>query len=127
MLEEHPSLVQRLYNLAPIARHPQADADGKHFDIDRVFAPGPDGFRVRYPRYWLRRALDDGAAFADDELSSAFDALDALLQRPDLCLELRLEEGDVLFVNNTRVLHGRRAFTDPPDARGRLLLRALID
>jgi hypothetical protein len=60
-----------------------------------------------------RRHLDEGmAAYPDlvDRASrAALDSLLALLDRPDFRTEVALAPGDLLIVDNSRVLHGRTA------------------
>lgn len=127
MLAEAPELARRLYEGAPLARHPDFDPDPTHYDVDSVFSVIDRNLRVRYPRYWLRRAMDIGIGPIDGDLQDACDLLDGLLERADVFVEIALEPGDVLFINNTRILHGRSAFRDTDGSGGRMLLRALID
>jgi hypothetical protein len=124
---EAPALAQRLYEEAPIARHPAFDPDPAHYDVDSVFSLVDDQLRVRYPRYWMRRALDAGVGPVDDHLRAAYDHLDDVLARPESSAEISLEPGDALFINNIKVLHGRTAFRDAGDGASRTMLRALID
>lgn len=45
--------------------------------------------------------------------------LDSVMERPDLSLFMRLEPGDIQFVNNFITLHGRTAFVDDEGDPGR--------
>ncbi|MFI2663542.1 TauD/TfdA family dioxygenase [Micromonospora carbonacea] len=56
---------------------------------------------------------------------AALDALDALLDDPRRQTRLRLEPGQMIFINNRTLLHGRTEFTDAPDGK-RLMLRTWI-
>lgn len=57
----------------------------------------------------------------------ALDALDAVLDRPDLQTHIRLSPGQLAVVNNRTVVHGRTPFEDEPGSpHGRLLLRTWI-
>jgi len=55
----------------------------------------------------------------------ALDAMLALATDPEFALEMRLETGDLQFVNNYTVLHSRTGWRDPPGEpeRKRLMLR----
>lgn len=54
----------------------------------------------------------------------AMDRFDEMLQRPDLCYNMRLEKGDIQLLNNHCVLHSRTEYVDFPDpAEKRHLLR----
>ena len=54
----------------------------------------------------------------------ALDLFDALLDDPELHLEMKLEPGDMQFIHNHQLLHDRTAFADWPEpGRRRHLLR----
>jgi alpha-ketoglutarate-dependent taurine dioxygenase len=78
---------------------------------------------------YQRRYIDSAQRFAgaprlDDRQRAALDAFDAVLDDPELHLEMDLEPGDVQLVHNHQLLHDRTAFVDDPDpARRRHLLR----
>jgi hypothetical protein len=44
------------------------------------------------------------------------DALDTFVADPQNRVEMRLEPGDMQFINNYHVLHGRRSYVDDPDS-----------
>lgn len=78
---------------------------------------------------YQRRYIDSTARFPAaprlaDRQRAALDAFDAVLDDPDLHLEMDLAPGDVQLVHNHQLLHDRTAFVDDPDpARRRHLLR----
>lgn len=78
---------------------------------------------------YQRRYIDSAARFPaaprlGDRQRAALDAFDAVLDDPELHLEMDLEPGDVQLVHNHQLLHDRTAFVDDPDpARRRHLLR----
>jgi TfdA family taurine catabolism dioxygenase TauD len=80
---------------------------------------------VVYQRRYIESAQRfDGAPKLDDRQRAALDAFDAVLDDPELHLEMDLEPGDVQLVHNHQLLHDRTAFVDDPDpARRRHLLR----
>jgi gamma-butyrobetaine dioxygenase len=55
----------------------------------------------------LRLAPDDLIAFYD-----SYRAFAEVIARPELQLTFRLEPGDCLIFDNTRLLHSRTAFSD---------------
>jgi hypothetical protein len=83
----------------------------------------------RITAIYQRRYIDSAQRFAeaprlDDRTRAALDAFDAVLDDPELHLEMDLEPGDVQLVHNHQLLHDRTAFVDDPDpARRRHLLR----
>lgn len=78
---------------------------------------------------YQRRYIESAARFPDaprlgERQRAALDAFDAVLDDPELHLEMDLEPGDVQLVHNHQLLHDRTAFVDDPDpARRRHLLR----
>lgn len=65
--------------------------------------------RIRYYRHQIDNAVSRGAHLSDPA-RAAIEGLDRVLDRADLSCRFRLEDGDILFLDNTRVLHGRTGF-----------------
>jgi Taurine catabolism dioxygenase TauD, TfdA family len=81
----------------------------------------------RYGSYILRK----GASSAGGELTAgqlkALDLFEEVTQRPELVLRHTLRRGELVWMNNYRVLHGREDFKDEPGAgRARLLRRVWV-
>jgi hypothetical protein len=109
LLEHHPDLLELLY---------------RGFEWDRLGEEGPhdtptSGYRVpvfseadglvscRYNRFWMAAAIRrDDSRWATEE-KAALDALDEALHTNRL--DVDFVEGDIQFVNNYVVLHGRDA------------------
>ncbi len=77
---------------------------------------------------YVRGYVDRAVAAGDVKLSAtekaAVEAFTAFSNHPDLCLHMLLEPGDMQFVNNRTMLHGRAHFEDFPEKeRRRHLLR----
>jgi hypothetical protein len=79
---------------------------------------GPTGDRlfVRYIRPFIQASQRhaDAPRLTDLQLE-AMDAYDALINDPDNQVEMALRPGDIQFVNNYHVLHGRRRYVDDTD------------
>ena len=75
------------------------------------------GRTFRYMRYWIEK----GQAQANRPLSSrqvaALNILDEALVSEQNLVRLRLKRGDMLWVNNRTVAHGRESFFDTPGNR----------
>jgi hypothetical protein len=80
---------------------------------------------VIYQRRYIESAQRfPGAPRLTERTRRALDAFDAVLDDPDLHVEMDLAPGDVQLVHNHQLLHDRTAFVDDPDpARRRHLLR----
>lgn len=79
--------------------------------------------QIRYYRSQIDSAVENGAPITPTALA-AMDALDAVLDRADLQARFHLDPGDILFMDNTRALHGRTGFSDISD---RLMYRIRIE
>ncbi|HUV18336.1 MAG TPA: TauD/TfdA family dioxygenase [Ilumatobacteraceae bacterium] len=79
---------------------------------------GPTGDRlfVRYIRPFIQASQRHTHAPRLTDLQvEAMDAYDALINDPDNQVEMALRPGDIQFVNNFHVLHGRRRYVDDTD------------
>lgn len=83
-------------------------------------------FEFRYMRYWIVEGQKELGRPLDEHELEALDVLDEVLLRPEYQASFRLKPGDMLFVNNTHLAHGRTAYRDVP-AGGRLLWRMWLD
>ncbi|MEU6275760.1 TauD/TfdA family dioxygenase [Streptomyces populi] len=82
---------------------------------------------VRYLRDYIEigHRRPDIAPLTEDQIR-AFDALDALLDNPELRSQDRLGEGEMIFIDNRWTLHGRVEFRDSEHGHQRLMLRTWI-
>ena len=88
-------------------------------------AAGDD--EIRYYRSQLERPLHDGTTDLSPEHLAAIDELDAVLEQSQLFHQLVLRAGEVLFMHNRKVLHGRKGFSgDSKRHFRRLRLRARV-
>ncbi|MEI7444748.1 MAG: TauD/TfdA family dioxygenase [Burkholderiales bacterium] len=79
----------------------------------------------RYARSYIAGAADRlGLPLTPDE-RAALDAFDAAARRDDLAALMDFEPGDVQWLDNLAVLHGRTAFEDGPDPAERRYLYRL--
>jgi hypothetical protein len=101
------------------------DPAGRRTVLRRVLAPVDDGWVVTYARDYI----DEGHRQTDvpplaREQVAALDSLDAALER-SLRISYRQQAGELLIVDNRRMLHGRSAYADAA-LPGRLLLRTWL-
>jgi hypothetical protein len=125
---EHPACLPALY---------------EGFEWDRLEEQGPaeaptTGYRVpvfserdgrvscRYNRYWMTKAIQRTRDRLPDETWALFNLFDELAH--EVRLEVDVGPGDIQFVNNYTVLHGRDAHDVVDDEdRKRLLMRIWLD
>jgi alpha-ketoglutarate-dependent taurine dioxygenase len=79
----------------------------------------PDGLLFRYLRYWIEAGHRKAGVPLTAEQVGALDALDEVLNRPQLRAEFDLWPGDMYFLNNRWLLHNRTAFEDRPQPERR--------
>ena len=72
---------------------------------------------MRYIRPYIQASQrhDDCPRLTAEQLA-AMDAYDAYVYDPDYRVEMTFEPGDIQFVNNYHVLHGRNAYEDDVEA-----------
>lgn len=131
MLAEHPDLLSVLYQPFPFSLPPFRDKEGNReaawCDIP-VFSRAGEGFASYYTRQYVTETQRrPGVPRLTEEQEAALDAVDEIIARPGVPLQMELRPGDVQLINNLHILHARSAYTDDaPDGsrdRGRLLLR----
>lgn len=108
-----------------LGEHGDGEAPSTGYRVP-VFSRAGDAVSCRYNRYWMAAAAKragDGFSAADADVLDLFDEI-AHESRHDL----EFEPGDVQFVNNYKVLHGRDEHTlEPDEQRKRLLMRIWLD
>ncbi len=127
-----------------LVKHPEAlEALYQGFEWDRLDEQGEEegpttGYRVpvfserdghvscRYNRFWMSKAITRSRDRLPDETWELFNLFDSVAD--DIRLEVDFQPGDVQFINNYVVLHGRDAHEEVPDeAAKRLLMRIWVD
>lgn len=123
ILAEHPELLTELYRELPNDRRGEEAEGQAPWTSLPVFSRTGDCFAARYVRRFIEGSQrHDGAPRLTAAQVGVLDALDALLERPGLSLDMELRRGDLQLINNFHILHARSAFHDG-GGRGRLLLR----
>jgi Taurine catabolism dioxygenase TauD, TfdA family len=119
-LRERPDLLARL-------RLPfWWDRQAEHAPGDVAYSRQPvfweEGGRVlaRYYDDYVRKGCVLAGAPLDDLGAAALDAMREAIEAADSWVELRLERGQLLYVNNRQIAHSRTAFRDD-DARRHLM------
>jgi Taurine catabolism dioxygenase TauD, TfdA family len=132
MKAHHPELAARLEE--EIVREIITPGDAKSVELIRqnrfpVFCLGRYGqpFTFRYMRYWIETGHQKAELELDSRLLQALDKLDSLLESHEYVFRFRLERGDMFFINNHTLAHGRTDYEDFEEAhRRRLLVRTWV-
>jgi hypothetical protein len=126
MMAERPDLVAVLYEPFIFSRQGEEAPEEAPYYASPIFSVRNGHFACRHVRNHIKGAQ---ATFEDIPRltalqTEALDYFDAVLARPEVRLEMRLQPGDMQFLNNHIVLHSRTQYEDWPEPeRKRLLFR----
>ena len=129
LVRTRPDLAAVLFQPLPYDfRGEQREGSRPYYDVppfSRCTGPSGDRLFVRYIRPYIQASQrHPDAPRLTAEQVEAMDAYDALVNDPDNRVEMALQPGDIQFVNNYHVLHGRRSYVDDvPAGRVRWLKR----
>jgi hypothetical protein len=124
MLERDPKLVAVLYDEIAIGRLREQHEGEPSYVMQPVFAVENGMFGAFYNRAMINQAQElDAAPKLTSAQLAAIEMLEEVSNDPSLRFQHLLEVGDLLFIENNRVLHGRSDFEDhdEPDQRRHLL------
>jgi hypothetical protein len=123
---ERPDLLKLLYD-GYVFRRREIDAEhGSGVLVRRVsiFAQTGDEVSVFLSGDYPNRAVAAGDAVMTPEQREALDEIQRIAASPDTYLDMSIGEGDIQFLNNRLMLHGRTGYEDHHEmARRRHLLR----
>lgn len=125
LLASRPDLVETLYGPFHYDCREEEHPDGGPY-YTRVAASVCEGrLSLRHNSGYARTAQrHPGCPRLTDEQRAVLDEIDRLAQRHDIHFQVRLEAGDMLFLDNYQVMHARTAFEDHPEPeRKRHLMR----
>jgi hypothetical protein len=126
LLEERPDLLEALYGKY-VFRRMERDAefgDGALVREVVIFSRASGEFSCNVSGSYPRRAVAAGDAVMTQRQSEALDALKRIAASPEFYVDMTIGEGDIQFVNNRTILHGRTGYEDWPEvAQRRHLMR----
>jgi len=127
VLATRPDLIDTYYRPFNFDCRDEEHPDGGPFYTRVLASVGPDGrFSLRHNSGYAKSAasrFEECEPLTDDQ-RELLDLVDRLTHDPGLHAEFRLEQGDIVLINNYVVAHSRRAFEDHDDPdRKRHLLR----
>ena len=113
LVREHPDLAAALYDPMPYdARGEQAEGTRAFYAIP-AFTEHADRLFVRFiPQYILASQRHDDAPRLSAEARTAIATVSEMANDPDFNVYMDLQPGEMQFINNYHVLHGRTAYED---------------
>ena len=117
LVEADPGLASLLYDDLPYDFRAEERAGGTPFYHMPVFSEHGNRLFVRYIRPYIEASQrhDDAPRLTDGQ-RAAMNAYDVFVHDADNRVEMTFAPGDIQFVNNYHVLHGRKAYADEADA-----------
>lgn len=127
VLRSRPDLIDTYYKPFNFDCRDEEHPDGGPFYTRVLASVGPDGrFSLRHNSGYAKSAaarFEECEPLTDDQVE-LLDLVDLLAFDPKISLRTKLEEGDIILINNYAVAHSRAAFEDHEDPeRKRHLLR----
>jgi hypothetical protein len=130
LLETRPDLLRTLYG-EWVFRRMELDAElGNGQLVKRVviFSREAGEFTCNTSGSYPRRAVAAGDAVMTDLQLEALAEVQNIASSPEFYLDMSIGEGDIQFLNNRLLLHGRTGFEDWPEvARRRHLYRLWVE
>ena len=128
MLKKHKHFLEMLYEQFYFDKRRGEYEPGKPLtSVKPIFAYNGNQLKCRY----IRDYLNDGHKIQNIPLSKeqneALDIFDKIIHDENLAITYVLQQNDMVFFNNDRVMHGRTSFEDFEDIeKKRLMVRAWI-
>ncbi|MGB1631046.1 MAG: TauD/TfdA family dioxygenase [Acidimicrobiales bacterium] len=116
LAESDPELAAVLYEGLPYDYRGEQPDGGKPYYHIPAFTRHGDRLFIRYiPQFVLASQRHDTTPRLTEMQLAAMKAYSALVDDPEHWVEMRFQPGDMQFVNNYHVLHGRREYEDDPE------------
>lgn len=125
LLEHAPEVVEVLNQPFHFDRRGDLGPNGEKTAVKPVFFREGNDIGVTYLREYIETGHShEGIPNLTSYQKKALDALDEILADPSFHVRGFLNPGDIIFVNNKRIIHGRTSFKNGLDeSQTRLLLR----
>jgi len=122
ILARHPDYLPPLYEGVPYI-HIEEAGEMRSWK-EPVFSVTDGVLSCSIRRNTVQKAIERSGMTMTPLETAALEYFDSVAEDPDLVLEMDLQPGDIQFVNNYTILHGRSAFADDPaPGRNRHLVR----
>ncbi|MBT3767815.1 MAG: TauD/TfdA family dioxygenase [Rhodospirillaceae bacterium] len=112
LLERYPEHLKRLYQPALFNRNMEHAEDEPKLLRTSIFSWDGERLTARPNPFYVRQAFEMGGIEMDSELTDAIEAMLEVAKDSDLWIEMRMERGQMQFLNNRQVLHYRSSYID---------------
>lgn len=127
--KERPDLLEVLYQPFYTDRRGNEAEGTLPYDHNPVFAMYGNELRCQYHEPFYsdsQKKFPELPRFTSQQIE-AMKFFDATALRKDIVVETKLEPGDIIFINNEQILHGRTSFDNPKNQTIRHLLRIWLN
>lgn len=126
LVRTRPELIAALYEPVPWDARGEQRKGGRPWYQRPVFTEHNDRLFVRFiPQYIKASQRHADAPRLSPLVVEALDTVSAMANRPEYNVYMDLRPGEMQFINNYHVLHGRSAYVDDPAAGCRRHLKRL--
>ena len=115
LARRHPTLLRRLYRTVPWDRQAEHAAEDVKVAWRPIFSYDGRAFMACVNEKLIETGAELAGEPLDDEAREGLIAMRALLDSPELWVQLTIERGQVQFINNRQFAHSRTDFTDAPE------------
>ena len=116
MVEDAPELAEELFNPQPYDFRGEQGEGGKPWYDMPVFTQHAGRMFIRYIRpYILASQRHESAPRITEKAEAAMQYLDKLAMDSAYQVSMKMHEGDMQFINNYHLLHGRKSYEDDKD------------
>ncbi|MBI2508155.1 TauD/TfdA family dioxygenase [Candidatus Woesearchaeota archaeon] len=127
LLKENSELLKRLYQPFHFDKRGHEKLGESPTTFEPVFRYDSKGLHFRYLGNYIRSGHERISVPLSDIERKALEAVDRLLEDENLIVTAEMGSGDMQFLNNHRVVHGRTDFVDYEDLdKKRLMLRTWL-
>jgi hypothetical protein len=113
LVRSRPELIAALYEPMPYDARGEQAKGGKPYYTFPVFTDHDDRLFVRFiPQYILASQKHEGVPRISDTAREALSVISEMARQPKYNVYMDLRPGDIQFINNYHVLHGRSAYED---------------
>ena len=112
ILEKFPKLLERLYQPYYFDRRAELQPGESPITLLAPIFSYQDYLRIRYSKIRILKGYEAEGLPIDSSVTESIEMLESVIQQNHLIMNLQLNRGEMLLVNNHFVLHGRTAFED---------------
>lgn len=126
ILNEEASLINAGFEPANIENR-EANNPNQNFSLPIYHLSENKLYSRIAPGYTLSATDKDKKQIIDNRQQTLMIKIQDIARRENVCLQFKLQKGDILILNNNAVYHGRTPFIDDENETKRHLLRVWID